>query len=355
MTDAGMKGIGTEIAIRVDRLTKQFAQLRSIPQLLRNQPVQSQTVLQDVSFQVGKGEVFGVLGTNGAGKTTLTRILCTMVWPDRGSVQVAGANVVQRPLDVRKSVGYVTCADRSFEERISAIGNLRFFAALNDLNGRELEHRVAEVIEQVGLNDFAHQAVRSFSTGMKQKLAIARALLHNPQILFLDEPTSGLDPLAADRFRRFLQQLSKEHQRTIFLCTHMPDEIEQLCDRVLFLHRGRSLASGTLGAIRRTVRPYSEYEIVTLEPPPFQSGAAIASGVEVLQIQPLHGCAGWLMRISVKQAVINPQREEATIAAVLQQLVALQLDVAECRKQEMSLADLYAALTENIVSLEARS
>ncbi|MEO0356465.1 MAG: ABC transporter ATP-binding protein, partial [Cyanobacteria bacterium P01_A01_bin.3] len=189
------------MAIRVHRLSKQFPQRRTIPQLLSNRPVRYQSVLHDVSFHVNRGEVFGVLGTNGAGKTTLTRILCTMVLPDRGTVEVIGVNGVQQPLAVRKAVGYVTCADRSFEERISAIANLNFFATLNDVSGRERDHRVAEVLEQVGLWDCANRAVREFSTGMKQKLAIARALLHQPQVLFLDEPTSGLDPLASDRFR----------------------------------------------------------------------------------------------------------------------------------------------------------
>ena len=345
-TDPPAKDASTPpLAIRVDCLSKQFARQRTIPELLCNRAVQYQSVLCDVSFQVGRGEVFGVLGTNGAGKTTLTRILCTMVLPDRGRVEVAGKNAIGSPLAIRQSVGYVTCADRSFEERISAIANLRFFGALNDLGGRELEHRVAEVLEQVGLWGAAHQSVRGFSTGMKQKLAIARALLHDPQILFLDEPTSGLDPLAADRFRRFLQQLAKQQQRTIFLCTHMPEEIEQLCDRVLFLHRGRSLASGTLESIRRTVCPHSYYEIDTLEEPLFGLGDTAIPGVRILQCQPVLAAGGnnrWRLRLEVGR-----EREQLAISEMIKQSIANQLSVVECRKQNMTLADLYAALTEN--------
>ena len=333
------------IAIRVERLSKQFARQRTIPEVLLNQPVRYLSVLQDVSFHVGRGEVFGVLGTNGAGKTTLTRILCTMVLPDRGKVEVAGANVLKSPLSIRRSVGYVTCADRSFEERISAVANLRFFGALNDLGGRELDHRVAEVLEQVGLWKVADQSVRGFSTGMKQKLAIARALLHDPQILFLDEPTSGLDPLAADRFRSFLQQLAKQQQRTIFLCTHVPEEIEQLCDRVLFLHRGRSLASGTLESIRRTVRTHSHYEIDTLENPSCLLGDGSIPEATLLQSHPVKvegGGTKWRTRVEVKR-----EQEHLTISKVLQMWLARRLSVVECRKQNMTLADLYAALTEN--------
>ncbi|MEO0942212.1 MAG: ABC transporter ATP-binding protein [Cyanobacteria bacterium J06642_12] len=334
------------MAIRVHRLSKQFPQRRTIPQLLSNRPVRYQSVLHDVSFHVNRGEVFGVLGTNGAGKTTLTRILCTMVLPDRGTVEVIGVNGVQQPLAVRKAVGYVTCADRSFEERISAIANLNFFATLNDVSGRERDHRVAEVLEQVGLWDCANRAVREFSTGMKQKLAIARALLHQPQVLFLDEPTSGLDPLASDRFRQFLQQLATEQQRTIFLCTHMPEEIEQLCDRVLFLHRGVSLASGTLESVRRSVCSSTAYDIVTRQPLTTLTATMLSTDMSVPGVTLEHFQPAGRQACSCLRVRVQAGDRDAAIAATLKYLVNRQIDVVECRKQEMSLADLYAALTE---------
>ncbi|MGK7913018.1 MAG: ABC transporter ATP-binding protein [Synechococcus sp.] len=330
-------------AIRVHRLCKQFPQRRTIPQLLRNSPVNYRSVLRDVSFHVNRGEVFGVLGTNGAGKTTLTRILCTMVVPDRGTVEVVGVDGVKHPLDVRKAVGYVTCADRSFEERISAIANLNFFATLNDLAGRERDHRVAEVLEQVDLWDCAHQAVREFSTGMKQKLAIARALLHQPQVLFLDEPTSGLDPLASDRFRHFLQQLATEQQRTIFLCTHMPEEIEQLCDRVLFLHRGVSVASGTLESIRKSVCSATHYEIVTRQS---LSGAAIDFSIPGVTLERATVSRSGLQFCNRFRVQVRVGDCDSAVAAIIKRLVHQQIDIVECRKQEMTLAELYAALTD---------
>ena len=340
-------------AIRVDRLCKQFPQRRSISQVLRNSPVTHRSVLNDVSFHVNRGEVFGVLGTNGAGKTTLTRILCTMVLPDRGTVEVAGFNGAKQPLAVRKAVGYVTCADRSFEERISAIANLNFFATLNDLSGRERDHRVAEVLEQVGLWDCAERAVREFSTGMKQKLAIARALLHQPQVLFLDEPTSGLDPLASDRFRRFLQRLATEQQRTIFLCTHMPEEIEQLCDRVLFLHRGVSVASGTLESIRQSVGSSTSYEIVTRQPLTASVADMSIPGVTLDRRRPTveHHYRGSGRRVDNRLRVqVQAGDGDTAIAAAIAHLVNRQIDIVECRKQEMTLAQLYAALTESTSS-----
>ncbi|MEM6447606.1 MAG: ABC transporter ATP-binding protein [Cyanobacteria bacterium P01_D01_bin.123] len=328
-------------AIQVSHVVKRFAKPRSLQQLALNRPVEYVTVLHDVSFEVSAGEVFGILGTNGAGNTTLTKILCTMVLPDGGSACVSGFDVTRHPLPVRRSVGYVTCADRSFEERISARANLEFFGVLNDLRGRALEHRIDEVLEQVGLKQASRQQVRSYSTGMKQKLAIARALMHTPQILFLDEPTSGLDPMAAEQFRSFLARLAKEQDRTIFLCTHMPTEIEQLCDRVLFLHRGHSVASGTLQSIRQQVRPARQFRVQVLADPPFRPQQEIRPGVRVRDIRSDRDRPGeWQLAIELEERL---SRVEAV--AMLQYLIRdCGLPVVECGEVDVSLADLYAAL-----------
>ncbi|MEO1134174.1 MAG: ABC transporter ATP-binding protein [Cyanobacteria bacterium J06639_1] len=328
-------------AIQVSHLVKRFAKPRSLPQLLLSRPTEYATVLHDVSFEVSAGEVFGIMGTNGAGKTTLTKILCTMVLPDAGAAAVVGLDVTRNPLPVRRAVGYVTCADRSFEERISARANLEFFGVLNDLQGKALQYRIDEVFEQVGLKDAAAQQVRSFSTGMKQKLAIARALMHHPKILFLDEPTSGLDPMAAEQFRLFLARLAKEQDRTIFLCTHMPDEIEQLCDRVLFLHRGHSVASGTLQSIRQQVRPARQFRVRALESPPLQSGQALRAGVRVVEVAVDRDRPGeWQVAIEVDAAL-----PRAAAFDVLKDLIGdFGVSVVEFCEVDVSLADLYAAL-----------
>ncbi|MEM9534701.1 MAG: ABC transporter ATP-binding protein, partial [Cyanobacteria bacterium P01_E01_bin.45] len=184
------------------------------------------------------------------------------------------------------------------------------------------------------------------STGMKQKLAIARALLHQPQVLFLDEPTSGLDPLASDRFRQFLQQLVTEQQRTIFLCTHMPEEIEQLCDRVLFLHRGVSLASGTLESVRRSVCSSTAYDIVTRQPLTTLTATMLSTDMSVPGVTLEHFQPAGRQACSCLRVRVQAGDRDAAIAATLKYLVNRQIDVVECRKQEMSLADLYAALTE---------
>lgn len=320
---------------------KRFTPPRSIPQLLLNRPSAPVTVLHDVSFEVNAGEVFGILGTNGAGKTTLTKILCTMVLPDAGTATVSGLNVTRHPLSVRRAVGYVTCADRSFEERISARANLEFFGVLNDLYGKNLNKRISEVFEQVGLQHAATQQVRSFSTGMKQKLAIARALMHDPRILFLDEPTSGLDPMAAERFREFLARLAKEQDRTIFLCTHMPDEIEQLCDRVLFLHRGHSVASGTLPSIRQQVRPARQLRARVLGNPPWHPQQSIRAGVRIADVRPDRDRPDeWLIRIEV-----DAQLPREIVSEVLKDaIVKYGMPVVEFGEEDVSLADLYAAL-----------
>jgi ABC-2 type transport system ATP-binding protein len=210
---------------------------------------------------------------------------------------------------------------------------------------------VEEVLAQVGLTEAAGQQVRSFSTGMKQRLAIARALLHDPPILFLDEPTSGLDPLAAHRFRQFLTQLAQDRQRTIFLSTHMPEEIEQLCDRVLFLHRGRSLAAGTLDTIRRSIRANPQYDIDVLGQPHLRgdrlelvvsSCCRSLPGARLLSIQPHRQRTDEYCL----QVEFDAQLDRAAVAKFLQGLQRdCGLAVVECRQRQISLADLYAALT----------
>ena len=184
--------------------------------------------VEGLSLQVSEGEVFGFLGPNGAGKTTTVRLLTTLIGPTRGKAVVNGYTVGKQDIDIRRTVGILTETPALYDN-LSAEYNLRIYARLYEV--RDIPGQVEKYLRMLGLWERRFELAGTFSKGMKQKLAIARALLHEPRILFLDEPTSGLDPEAAHLVRDFIAELRKEG-RTIFLCTHNLDEADRLCDRI---------------------------------------------------------------------------------------------------------------------------
>jgi ABC-2 type transport system ATP-binding protein len=201
--------------------------------------------LRGVTLQVAPGEFFGLFGPNGAGKTTLIRILTTLVIPSGGRAEVHGYDVVREPGRVRALVGLVYSNENSFYGRLTGQQNLEFFAALQNLGRKEARQRIAELLELFGLTAAADAPFQSYSTGMRQKMNVARALLHNPPVMFLDEPTKGMDVLTAETLRRLLRNELVERQRkTVILTTHDLEEMEALCDRVGILEAGRLRAVG---------------------------------------------------------------------------------------------------------------
>jgi len=186
-----------------------------------------------ITFAVEAGEIFGFLGPNGAGKTTTIKMLTGQLRPTGGRASVCGYDVVTQRQQLKPAIG-VVFEYQNIYERMTAAENLRFSARLYGVNGR----RVQEMLQQVGLQDQARKKTADFSNGMKQRLLIARALLHRPRVLFLDEPTKGLDPGVARDIRSFIQDLKQEGV-TVFLTTHYMEEADRLCDRVAILHNGR--------------------------------------------------------------------------------------------------------------------
>ncbi len=195
--------------------------------------------VRGISLSVRRGEIFGLLGPNGAGKTTTIRLLTGQIEPSSGSAMVAGCDIVKERARLKGLIG-VVFEEQNLYERLSARLNLEFSCWLYNLP----KQRVDEVLELVGLRERAKDPVRTFSNGMRQRLMIARALLHRPPMLFLDEPGRGLDPLAAREVRKAIKQLSDEGM-TILLTTHLMDEAEQLCQRVAFIVDGRIVANDT--------------------------------------------------------------------------------------------------------------
>jgi ABC-2 type transport system ATP-binding protein len=199
--------------IHANKLTKVFGKI---------------TAVEELDLDVAEGEVFGFLGPNGAGKTTTVRMLTCLIGPTRGTAMVAGYKIGQQDIEIRRRVGVLTEAPGMYDN-LTAENNLHIYAKLYEV--KDVKGQVDKYLKMLGLYERRMDAAGTFSKGMKQKLAIARALLHEPRVLFLDEPTAGLDPEASHLVREFIEELKKEG-RTIFLCTHNLDEADRLCDRI---------------------------------------------------------------------------------------------------------------------------
>ena len=230
----------TEPAVSVERLEKTLGKNK---------------VLRGISFQAQPGEIFGLLGPNGAGKTTTLRLISTLLSPDAGTVKVLGFDTRTAPEEVRRRVGVVT-ADIGVYPRLSARENIAYFAQLSGLDGRKLKARVEAVIERLDIDSFAGQRAESLSSGQKQKVAIARAIVHDPPLLMFDEPTSNLDVLASREVRQFMVE-SKGRGKCVIFSTHVLHDAERLCDRITILHHGEVVASGSTAEVRG-IRPELE-------------------------------------------------------------------------------------------------
>ena len=208
--------------------------------------------VRGVSFQIEKGELFGLLGPNGAGKTTTIKMLITLLIPTAGSASVLGFDVVKDPREVRKRIGYVFGGERGVYERLSGYDNLRYFAELYGVPAREQKPRIEELLDPVGLKGREHERAEGYSRGMKQRLHVARGLLHDPEVVFLDEPTIGLDPVGARELRATIGTLT-EAGKTILLTTHYMFEADALCDRIAVISQGEIVAEGTPDELKSRV------------------------------------------------------------------------------------------------------
>ncbi|MDD1764713.1 MAG: ABC transporter ATP-binding protein [Candidatus Methanomethyliaceae archaeon] len=238
------------LAIETRSLTKRFG---------------ASTAVDHLSFEVEEGEVFGLLGPNGAGKTTTIRMLACIVSPSGGSAKVAGYDIVKESLNVRKSVGILTENPNSYE-RLSAVENLEFFARAYGITDRSrVSERIKELLDFFQLWDRRNEKVATFSKGMKQKLAIARAIVHDPTILLLDEPTAGLDPEASKLIREMIERIGSLESHTVLLCTHRLEDAERLCNRVMIISKGSSKVVGTPKELRNRMGGHPKLEVTLKE------------------------------------------------------------------------------------------
>lgn len=244
------------LAVKVEHVAKAFDSGWSLFRSFRRKngagrgPLRA---LDGVSFEVRRGEIFGIIGANGSGKSTLIRILSTLLLPDGGSVRVFGHDVEREATRVRALINRVS-ADPSFFRSMSARENLLFFGRVYGLTAGEVARRTKEIFERLGFSvDLISEPMSHLSRGQQQKVAVARSFLTSPVLMLLDEPTTGLDPRSKRDVQAFVREVRERHDATVLLTTHDMEEAELLCDRIAFLAGGRIVVEGTPMALRRSV------------------------------------------------------------------------------------------------------
>ena len=235
------------LSVSIRNLTKSFPSRRGLVQLIRHPFSRPRTmVIRGISLDVREGELFGILGLNGAGKTTLLKMLATLIVPDAGKAEVGGHDITGEGQAVREIAAMVTAEERSLNWRLSGLENMRLFAGLYRMSRSEAATRIGDALAAVGLSDSGNKLVGSYSSGMRQRLILARALLAYPRVLLMYEPTRSLDPIAAHEFRRMLRDDIVDHDgSTVILATHNAEEAFTYCDRVAVIHQGRVAALGS--------------------------------------------------------------------------------------------------------------
>ena len=224
------------------------------------QTVKEVLAVDDISFDVEQGELFGMVGPNGAGKTTTVKMLTTLLIPSFGNASILGFDVVKKANEVRKRIGFIFGGERGLYWRLSGIDNLRYFASLYHVDPEVTKRRIPYLLELVGLKDRGKERVEGYSRGMKQRLHVARTLLHDPEVLFLDEPTIGLDPVGARDFRQVILDLQSQ-KKTILLTTHYMFEADALCQRIAVINSGNIVALDTPSGLKKRVEDLSVIEV----------------------------------------------------------------------------------------------
>jgi len=316
------------VAIEVRNLTKKFKKGKRF----RKGEV---IAVDSVSFQIQEGELFGLLGPNGAGKTTLVRCLANLLIANEGEIEIFGKSVSKDPLFIRHQLGLTTGGERTLYWKLSGRDNLSFFAALYGLYGKEKEKRIDYLMDLLGLKDVENERVERYSSGMRQKISLARALLHDPKILLLDEPTLGLDPQFSRFIRGFIKdELNHKGGKTILLTTHYMDEADELCVRIGFINRGKIVEVNTPSGFKREI-PHKEVLEVrylgTINP----TSVERMSGIEKTSISSKDGVS--------HLKVITPRGED--ILADLIELLRKEVKILSIDLKEPTLEDVFIYIT----------
>jgi ABC-2 type transport system ATP-binding protein len=330
-------------AIETHDLTKNFPVTKRYREMIvhpfRRKEI---TALQEVNIQVRKGELFGLLGPNGAGKTTLIKILCTLVLPTSGKAFVGGLDVTKEGRSIRRIIGYVISDERSFYWRLTGRQNLKFFAKLNNIPNNEADTRIDRVLEFLELTDNAERMFKDYSTGMRQKLAIARGLLTNPEIIFMDEPTRSLDPITVQNLRTLVKEkIVGEEKKTVVFATHNLQEAQDICDRVGIIHKGQLRAVGSVEEIRRKLGTDKKY-VMKVKALEYESLKKIFSVSSVRKTRLMeNGSHPDYVQIEVETA-----DGDGSIPSLIKQIVDAGVKVYSLYEEETSLEELFSKVID---------
>jgi ABC-2 type transport system ATP-binding protein len=329
------------LAIKTIDLLKRFARTSGYRDLLPFRKRQWVTAVDGVSLDIGEGEFFGLLGPNGAGKTTFIKMLCSLVLPTSGSAQVFGHDIIKEEQAVKQNVGLVSAEERSFYWRLTGRENLRFYASLYHIPRREAKARIEELLNLLDLTDKGDERFQNYSTGTRQKLAIARGLLSEPRVLFVDEPTRSLDPVSAQAVRHFLKENLAGAGKTIVLATHNLTEAEQLCDRLVIMNHGKVNALGSVKELRAVFQKKEKCELkVRNFSEGIQQKLNLIEGVlECRLTGQLEDVTGVEMMISKRSSVLP---------RILEVMVNGGAEVCDCQLGELPLEEIFvSALRED--------
>lgn len=289
--------------------------------------------VEDISFTVQKGELFGLLGPNGAGKTTMVKMLTTLLLPTSGTARILGQDIVQDAQSLRRRIGFVFGGERGLYWRLSGLDNMRYFASLYHMEPDVAQKRIPNLLDLVGLADRAQERVEGYSRGMKQRLHIARALLHDPEVLFLDEPTIGLDPVGARELRGMIRNLQGEG-KTILLTTHYMYEADFLCQRIVVINKGQIIAAGSPDQLKHHVQDLSVIEIEVFGIP--------ADALDVLRAQPYVETVSTENRNQKQVLLIQSAQGVEVVSPILALLKGV--NVGKVIVREPTLEDAYVRL-----------
>lgn len=324
-----------QLAIETHALTKRFRKLHRYRDLVLYPWRKADHLAVDqVSLAIAPGELFGLLGQNGAGKTTLIKMLCTALLPSAGGAHVAGYDIVRQTHQVRERIGLVSGEERSFYWRLTGRQNLEFFAALHHVPEATARHRIGDLLRRVGLADQADQPFRTYSSGMRQKLGIARGLLHQPQVLFMDEPTRSLDPISAQSMRRFVAEyIIGELGCTVILATHSMAEAEELCDRLALIRTGKVVAQGTIAQLRQGLHYGTRCSLrLRHMPPELPDALGRLPGLHDLAVS--RDEPGHLVELTLRE-------EGLALATLLREVVESGADIYHFETRQITLEEIY--------------
>ncbi|MEG0307715.1 MAG: ABC transporter ATP-binding protein [Clostridium sp.] len=288
-------------------------------------------VLDNVSYEVGKGEIFGFIGPNGAGKSTLINIMTSLLVPDSGTIKICGFDILKEPIKAKECMGYVP-QELALMEELNAYDNLEFFGALYGLKGKELKERIKEALKVTGLEDTKKQKVKKFSGGMKRRLNIAAAILHHPKVLILDEPTVGVDPQSRNHIFSFVKNICNEWGTTVIYTSHYMEEIEELCQRVFIIDLGKEVAYGEREDIKASVFPNNKVII---------EGKGI-KGEILVELKEIPG----IIKVSENEDKIALTiNSDFKLGAVLSYLEKSDITIKKISYEEAKLEDVFLSIT----------